>query len=82
MNVKLLACTVSFVALTWLGVSFILPTEIPEDPQFQALLGSEVVSAEHPDSHRLGVATSEVVELPRWEEGAAPAGTLLALLTE
>ena len=77
MNVKILAATVSIVSLSWLGLSFATPAD-PSDLLFPSI-GSGPVSAESPDSHRLGVVLKEEVALPAWES-APSSGTELALV--
>ena len=70
MKIRILIASVSIIALSWLGMSFVTepdPWEVYDLP-----LGAEVtVSAEHPDSHRLGELIKEEVDLPAWETGAA-----------
>lgn len=64
MKVKVLAATVAIVSLSWLGISFSTPAD-PTEIQFSVV--GEAVSAEHPDSHRLGEMITEEVALPEWK---------------
>lgn len=70
MKIPTLAITsVSLIALSWLGLSFATPTEVPDDPRFSLYAPeSVVVSPDHPDSHRLGELSTETVPLPEWNE--------------
>lgn len=76
---KLKALSFAFVAALsfWMGASFVSSNELPLDAQERA-----AVTAEHPDSHRLGalVNSEEVAPLPEWEKTSPVLVGELALL--
>jgi hypothetical protein len=84
MKMPVFAAAVSIISLSWLGMSFATPSEEGLNPQIEELLSEGSVSAEHPDSHRLGAVATEKVALPKREESgdSSQAGAVLAFLVE
>ena len=76
MKLKALSFAVVATLSLWMGASFVSSSELPLEAREHA------VTAEHPDSHRLGamVDSDELAPLPEWEESSPVVVGELALL--